>query len=77
MEWINFLAQSSTVGELKDSLTNPFHGYSKEQIYYAFLELMFYVIILVGILWQFRRNGRKIRCLEKRVSGLENRLEGK
>jgi uncharacterized membrane protein YqjE len=73
MELFNLLANGVSVREL----TDPFYGINWNQVYYALLDLMFYVIILVGILWQFRRNGKKIKLLEIRVSELEKKKEGK
>jgi hypothetical protein len=72
MELFNILAGSVTAGDLF-----KLSEQDKEQAYYACVELLFLVIILVGILWQFRRNGNKIRLLEGRMSKLEKKLEGK
>ena len=73
MDWKNVLANGITAGELQRSLSDPFYGINKEQLYYACVELLFYVIILIGILWQFRRNGKKIKLLESRIANLEKK----
>lgn len=44
---------------------------SKQERYYSYLDSIFFLLILLGVILQFRRNGRKIKSLEGRIALLE------